>query len=134
MKRFSPRPLPAAVLSLALAAFFSACASGPVTAPADMPPVKIIQKAQEASDVNKYKTALQYYEILRERHGDTGEFLVVAEYEIAFIRYKQKQYAEARLGFEDLLARYGRPGGESLPPQFKVLSEKMLARLAELGH
>ncbi|MDR2471541.1 MAG: hypothetical protein LBD09_05470 [Treponema sp.] len=134
MKRFKLRPLPAAVLSLAFAAFLAACVSGPVTAPDDMPPAKIIQKAQEASDVNKYKTALQYYEILRERHGDTGEFFAVAEYEIAFIRYKQKRYAESRLGFMNLIARYGGPGGESLPPQFKVLSEKMLARLTELGH
>ena len=114
-----------------LVIFFS-CASGPVNAPPETPPAKIIQRAQEAADVNKYRIALQYYEILLERYGNFGEYLAVGEYEIAFIHYKQKRYLRARLGFETLLDRYAE-AGNGLPPQFKVLSEKMLNRLTELG-
>jgi len=118
-------------LTFLLLAFFS-CASGPVDVPPDMPPAKIIQRAQEAADINKYKIALQYYEILLERHSDTEEYLAVGEYEIAFIHYKQKKYTSARQGFTTLLDRYKEPGN-ALPNQFRVLSEKMLARLSELG-
>jgi outer membrane protein assembly factor BamD (BamD/ComL family) len=99
-----------------------------------MPPAKIIQKAQEAADINKYKIALQYYQILRERYGDNEEYLCTAEYEIAFIRYKQRKYADARLGFELLLSRYQQGDGQGLPPQFKILSEKVLAKISERGY
>jgi outer membrane protein assembly factor BamD (BamD/ComL family) len=110
-----------------------ACVSGPVEIPPDMPPVKIIQRAQEASDTNKYKIALQYYEALLERHSDSGEYRCTAEYEIAFIHYKQKKYQEARGEFERLLADYEEPDAELLPPQFKILAEKVLSRITELG-
>ncbi|MDR2314660.1 MAG: hypothetical protein LBE02_09030 [Spirochaetaceae bacterium] len=109
------------------------CVSGPIDIPEDMTPAKIIQNAQKATDVNNYKGALQYYQALLERYGNVGEHLCTGEYEIAFIKYKQKKYAEARQGFENLLALYAEPGGESLPAQFRVLSEKMLSRLAEQG-
>jgi len=121
-----------ALMNLALTLAFFSCASGPVNVPPDMPANKIIQKAQEAADVNKYRLALQYYEVLLERYGDVGEYLAVGEYEIAFIHYKQKRYTVAQQGFIALLNRYREPGN-ALPIQFRVLSEKMLARLSELG-
>jgi outer membrane protein assembly factor BamD (BamD/ComL family) len=111
----------------------TSCATGPVNIPDDMPPAKIIQRAQEASDINKYKIALQYYEALKENYGDSGEYLCTAEYEIAFIHYKQKKYPEARREFEDLLKRYEDVDAALLPPHFKILSEKVLAKLTELG-
>jgi outer membrane protein assembly factor BamD (BamD/ComL family) len=98
-----------------------------------MAPAKIIQKAQEAADINKNKIALQYYEVLLERHSDSPEYLCTAEYEIAFIKYKQKKYGEARIGFELLLSRY-QSNGQSLPPQFKVLAEKVLTKITERGY
>ncbi|MDR2211729.1 MAG: hypothetical protein LBO65_09755 [Spirochaetaceae bacterium] len=112
----------------------ASCVSGPVIIPQDMTPAKIIQRAQEATDVNNYNRALQYYAALLERYGSQGEYLCTGEYEIAFIRYKQRKYSEARRGFENLLALYAEPEGESLPAQFKVLAEKMLSQLAERGH
>jgi len=119
------------LLSFFLLTFFS-CASSQVNVPADMPPNKIIQRAQEAADVNKYRVALQYYEILLERYGNVDEYLAVGEYEIAFIHYKQKRYSRARQGFETLLERYDM-AGNAMPPQFRVLSEKMLSRLSDMG-
>jgi len=113
---------------------FLSCASGPVVVPEDMTPSKIIQRAQEAMDNNKYKVAIQYYQVLMERHGDVNEYYCIAEYEIAFIRYKQKQFAEARRGFEGLLVLYSAEGGDTLPRQFKVLSEKVLAHMDERGY
>lgn len=115
-------------------ALFAGCATGPVDIPDDMPPAKIIQKAQEASDLNKYKTALQYYRTLGERYGSLAEYLCTSEYEIAFIHYKQKKYFEARKGFESLLERYDDVDAELLPPHFKILSEKVLTKITELGY
>jgi outer membrane protein assembly factor BamD (BamD/ComL family) len=103
-----------------------------VDIPEDMPPNKIIQKAQEASDRNRYKIALQYYEALKERYGDTNEYLCAAEYEIAFIHYKQKKYDEARGEFQSLLARYDGVDGQLLPPHYKILSEKVLSKITQL--
>ena len=117
----------------ALVIVFASCASGPVYVPDDMPPSKIIQLAQEATDLNKYKVAIQYYQILLERYGDIKEYYCTGEYEIAFIRYKQKRYSEARRGFENLLALYSTEG-ETLPPQFRVLAERVLARMDEKGY
>ncbi|MCL1813296.1 MAG: hypothetical protein FWG29_07225 [Treponema sp.] len=110
------------------------CVTGPVQVPEDMPPTKIIQRAQEATDDNKYKIAIQYYQILLERYGDINEYYVIGEYEIAFIHYKKKRYTEARKGFEHLLVLYQAEGGETLPPQFRVLSEKVLARMDEKAY
>ena len=122
------------VLSVLIAALlFAACVSGPVQIPLDMPPAKIIQRAQEALDTNKYKIAIQYYEALGERYGDSGEYLCTAEYEIAFIHYKQKRYIEARREFESLLDRYNGVDAEFLPPSFKILAEKVLATISERG-
>jgi outer membrane protein assembly factor BamD (BamD/ComL family) len=114
----------------ALLAFLVSCTTV-VEIPDDMPPNKLIQKAQEATDINKYKVALQYYGALLERYGDSGEYLATGEYEIAFIHYKQRKYALAREEFESLLARYSVPDGEPLPPHFKLLAEKVLSRITE---
>jgi hypothetical protein len=54
-----------------------------------------------------------------------------AEYEIAFIHYKQKKYADARTEFNALLERYRSPGAELLPPQFRRLSTIVLERITE---
>jgi outer membrane protein assembly factor BamD (BamD/ComL family) len=124
--------IPTIFLLAFLASVFS-CISSQVDAPDGLPAAKIIQRAQEAADVNKYKLALRYYEILLERYGYDDEYVAVGEYEIAFIYYKQKKYGSARQGFTELLERYKQPGNR-LPRHFKALSEKMLARLTELGH
>jgi outer membrane protein assembly factor BamD (BamD/ComL family) len=121
------------IIILLLGCMLASCATGPVEIPQDMTAAKIIQRAQEASDTNKYKIALQYYETLKERYGDSGEYLCTAEYEIAFIHYKQKKYPEAQREFRNLLVRYEDVDAALLPPHFQILSEKMLARLAELG-
>jgi outer membrane protein assembly factor BamD (BamD/ComL family) len=113
--------------------FFVSCVSRPVVIPDDMPPAKLIQKAQEASDTNKYGLSLQYYKALEERYGGDAEYLCTAEYEIAFIQYKQKRYPESRAGLERLHARYDAVDAALLPPHFKILAEKVLSKITEKG-
>jgi outer membrane protein assembly factor BamD (BamD/ComL family) len=106
-----------------------ACASGPVVIPQDLSAAELIQRGQEASDRNRYSVSLMYYESILERFPGDLANVCAAEYEIAFIHYKQKKYPEAKDEFTDLLARYDSPDEELLPPQFKILSTKILSKI-----
>ena len=112
------------------ALFFFACQST-VKISEDLSPAELIQRAQEASDRNRYKVALQYYEALYDRNRTNLDLIITAEYEIAFIHYKQKRYAEAREGFTSLLEYYNTPDQALLPQHFKRLSEIVLVRIDE---
>ena len=116
---------------LALVQCLLACATGAVNIPEDLSPAEIIQRAQEASDRNRYGIALQYYEALLERNSTNIDLVCAAEYEIAFIHYKQKKFQTAREKFNALLERYDAPNGEYLPPQFRVLALKVLQTIDE---
>jgi len=94
--------------------------------------MELIQRGQEASDRGRYKISLQYYQTLIERFPFEIDSICAAEYEIAFIHYKQKKYDLAKIEFTDLLERYNTPDEELLPPQFKILSQKIMARIAEI--
>jgi len=117
---------------IALAAFllFSACAST-VNISEELSPAEIIQRAQEASDRNRYKTALQYYRTLLERNRGNIDLVITAEYEIAFIHYKQKKYQQARTELNQVLEYFNTPDEELLPQQFKKLSQIVLDRITE---
>ena len=117
------------ILVILLAA---SCASKPVVIPDDLTVMELIQRAQEASDRNKYKISLQYYDTIIQRFPYDIDSICAAEYEIAFIHYKQKKYEIAKTEFNKLLERYNTPDEELLPSQFKILSQKILARIAEI--
>jgi len=108
-----------------------ACATSADKIPADLSPAELIQRAQEASDHNRYRVALQYYQVLLDRNQDSMDMVCTGEYEIAFIHYKQKKYSQAKEQFHALLERYDTPDAELLPPQFKRLATIVLDRIAE---
>jgi tetratricopeptide (TPR) repeat protein len=116
---------------IAAALCFFACATGTLNIPYELSPSELIQRAQEASDRNRYNYALQYYQALLERNSTNIDLVCTAEYEIAFIHYKQKKYTQARTEFNNLLMRYDMPNGEMLPQQFKLLANKVLERISE---
>ena len=118
------------MLAAALLAF--SCASGPTVIPENLTPAELIQRAQEASDRNRYEVSLLYYEIIIERFPFDIDNIIAAEYEIAFIHYKQKQYETAKAEFNDLLERYNTPDEALLPPQFKILSLKIMEKIEEI--
>ena len=117
---------------LAAALLVFSCATGPSAIPEDLTPAELIQRAQEASDRNKYAVSLQYYETLIARYPYDIDSIIAAEYEIAFIHYKQKKYDIAKAEFTDLLERYNTPDEELLPPQFKILSLKIMDKIEEI--
>jgi outer membrane protein assembly factor BamD (BamD/ComL family) len=118
------------VMALVVCAL-TACASAPFEVPPGLTPAELIQRAQEASDRNRYGRAKQYYEAILIRFPSDSENICTAEYEIAFIFYKQKDYEEAKSGFNKLLLRYNSPDAEALPSQYKVLAGKVLENIAK---
>jgi outer membrane protein assembly factor BamD (BamD/ComL family) len=109
----------------------SACGSSPINISYDLSPAELIQRAQEASDRNRYNTALQYYQALYDRNRSNIDLVITSEYEIAFIHYKQKKYRQSREEFNSLLEYYNSPDAELLPQQYKVLSNIVLQRIEE---
>lgn len=126
-RKKSIRPL---VWGLFLVFSLSAC----TTVPQDIPELsaeELIQRAQEASDKNRFNLALQYYQALYDRNQNSSDWTLTAEYEIAFIHYKQKKYALAREELNVLLSRYDNPDAELMPQQFKRLAAIVLKSIDE---
>ena len=108
------------------------CATGPVEIPDYLTAAELIQRGQEASDRNRFNIALQYYHAVLERFHYSLGYVCAAEYEIAFIYYKQKRYEASKAAFHALLERYNSPDAELLPPQFRILSHIVLAKIEEI--
>jgi len=118
------------VFSFLTALFLSACAST-INISEDLSPAELIQRAQEASDRNRYNAAMQYYQALRERNKNNIDLIITAEYEIAFIHYKQSKYDLAREELNKVLEYYNTPDEVLLPQQFKRLSQIVLKSIEE---
>ena len=116
--------------ALGIVLFLCACVTT-VVIPYDLSPAELIQRGQEAADRNRFNVALQYYEALRDRNRDSLDLVITAEYEIAFIHYKQRDFPQARAGFNAILEHYESPDAELLPQQFRRLAEVVLARIDE---
>jgi outer membrane protein assembly factor BamD (BamD/ComL family) len=117
-------------LSAFIIGLFSACVSA-ANISEELSPAELIQRAQEASDKNRYNTALQYYQVLHERNRSNIDLIITAEYEIAFIHYKQKKYNQAKSGLNAVLDYYNTPDEELLPQHFKRLARIVLERIDE---
>jgi len=110
----------------------SCVSTGPVEIPDGLTAAELIQRGQEASDRNRYEVSLQYYEAVVERFPFDIDNVIAAEYEIAFIHYKQKNYELSKTEFNALLERYNTPDQELLPAQYKILSNIVLGKIAEI--
>ena len=120
----------AAVAAALFAVFLSvSCATKLPPIPENISSAEIIQKAQERSDLNDWKGAQYYYKALLEKFPDDQALVVTATYELAFIEYKQGHYEAARAGFTAVLEKYASPEGSTLPQTWKILTEKVMAKL-----
>jgi outer membrane protein assembly factor BamD (BamD/ComL family) len=118
------------ILLVAICALsLSACATRKLVIPAGLSQEKLVQLAQEESDKNKYNTAAQYYNAILERFPDDIAAVCGAQYEIAFIHYKQKRYTEAEEEFNALIDRYSAPDGDLLPQKYYILSNITLENI-----
>ncbi len=126
-RAFFAAAIPAAVIVLAV----SGCRTvpEPSSIPLETSVLDLSQKGQESIDVNNYKAAEVYYQLIIDRYGNDPAALTSAEFEIAHMRFKKKKYAEARPMYERIIARYAAEGGAQLPPKYLVLARNDLARI-----
>ncbi|GAB6390628.1 MAG: putative lipoprotein [Treponematales bacterium] len=115
---------------LAAVLFVCSCASVPVVISEGLTSEELIQWGQEAVNRSRYGQALEYYNAVIERFPMDLEVICAAEYEIAFIYYKQGKYEEARRKFNSLLVRYEVADAEILPQQYRILANKVLERMS----
>ncbi|GHV75698.1 hypothetical protein AGMMS49942_05190 [Spirochaetia bacterium] len=120
--------LPALLLC---AVFALSCSSVPTNIPDTITPAKLVQRAQEASDRNRYKLSLGYYEEILKRFPEDNDYVCAAEYEIGFIHYKQRKYDIAGSELRELLGKYDQSDAELLPPQYKILANIVIAKIDE---
>jgi outer membrane protein assembly factor BamD (BamD/ComL family) len=111
--------------------FLISCASKPVVIPSDATAEKLIQLAQEESDKNRYENAMKYYRAVIDAYPSRIDSICAAEYEIAFIHYKQKKYGEAKNELSQLLTRYDNPEAETYPVQYKILADIVIKTIEE---
>lgn len=93
--------------------------------------MEIFQRAQEAVDQERWELGLRYYREFIRRFPDDRGAIMEAEYEIAFIAYKQGDYATAQERFEAILSAYEADQARALPEWPRVLSERLLEIIEE---
>lgn len=115
-----------------LALFFS-CASIPKEEkiPLDTEVIDLIQKAQEAFEINNYRGAKKWYQIILNRFGDSTAIRVEAEYEIAHILTKQRKWKDAYNLLKRVIEQYETKGGMKLPPEFYKLAKMDLEKVVK---
>jgi outer membrane protein assembly factor BamD (BamD/ComL family) len=118
-------------ISLVFPLFLASCLSKPTVIPLDANAEKLIQLAQEEYDKNQYDNAMEYYRAVIDRYPSRIDSICAAEYEIAFIHYKQKKYGEAKDELNQLLIRYEHPEAETYPNQYKILAGIVIKRIEE---
>lgn len=120
----------AAILCAALSLFGAGCMSvpDPASIPADSSVAELSQLGQSALDANNYKAAEVYYQTIIDRYGTDMGAVTAAEFEIAHLRVKKNDWADAKPRLEAIIARYETTGGADLPPEYLVLARNDLAR------
>ena len=99
--------------------------------PEDSSAADLTQKAQEAFDAGNYRAARVYYEVILKRFADDESVCVAAEYEIAHLHIKKRQWKEAYTILEKIIAQYEGPMAMHLPPDYYKLAKIDHARAAE---
>lgn len=120
------------LLSVVFVLIIAGCQSAPEEIPPNLSQMEMFQRAQEAADEDDYDQALRYYQEFIARYPDDESSIIEAEYEIAFIAYKQERYDEALSGFNAILASYDDGTGRQLPEWPRVLSARLIERIDEL--
>lgn len=99
--------------------------------PEDTTAADLTQKAQEAFDASNYRAAHAYYQIILNRFSTDESICVAAEYEIAHLYIKKKNWNAAYTLLDKLITKYEGPIGMHLPPDYYKLAKIDYARAAE---
>ena len=99
--------------------------------PEDANAADLTQKAQEAFDAGNYRAARVYYETILKRFADDESACIAAQYEIAHLHIKRRQWKDAYTILEKIIAQYEGPMAMHLPPDYYKLAKIDYARAAE---
>ena len=99
--------------------------------PEDSTPADLTQKAQESFDSGNYRAARIYYEVILKRFAADESACVAAEYEIAHLHIKKRQWKDAYTILEKIIAQYEGPQAMHLPPDYYKLAKIDHARATE---
>ena len=111
----------------------TACQSAPPI-PADATADVYFQRAQSDSDSGQFDEAMKVYQDFLTSHPDANnENLFSARYEVAFLYLKKDMLAEAKTGFESILADFNNLDKSAGAPSWvKILSQKKLQEVNDL--
>jgi tetratricopeptide (TPR) repeat protein len=110
------------------------CTSAPPEIEPGLQPREYFQRAQDASEADKYKLAVYYYEAFLEAYPEERDRGLWAEYEIALLYEKMGELKQSLRLCDALLARYLSADAQDYPPGPQILAEKVKARIeAALG-
>ncbi len=101
----------------------------PATIPLDMSAAELSQKGQNAFDQSNYKASEVYYQLIIDRFPDSPDLIVAAEFEIAHLRIRRKDWGDAKTRLDAIIARYETTGGAGLPPEYLVLAKNDLTKI-----
>ena len=111
----------------------SGCRGVPKEIPSDLQPEEYFKNAQSVMvDWGNYKAALFYYEEFIKRFPDMQGKIIEAEYEIAFIHYRRKNYDEAETRLNMILNKYKTSESAYYQEWPRILSEKLLEKIKKL--
>ncbi|WP_428770952.1 hypothetical protein V1L52_03665 [Treponema sp. HNW] len=117
------------VLVIAVLLTLTACQTVPTSVPEGISEAELLQLGQAALDNSNYKAAEFYYGKVIELYGSNISSVVAAEYELAHIKIKRKNFSAAKPALERILAYYDDPQTAMvLPPAYKKLVRIDLAK------
>lgn len=117
------------VILIAALTALTACQTVPTSVPEGISEAELLQLGQTAFDNSKYKAAEFYYTKVIELYGSDISSLVAAEYELAHLKIKRKDFSAAKPELQRILAYYDDPQTAlALPPAYKKLVLTDLAK------
>jgi outer membrane protein assembly factor BamD (BamD/ComL family) len=110
---------------LACVLFFFSCASVPTESdiPQNLSPAELAQQAQNNFDLGSVETAQVYYQTILHRFADDPVAVASAEFELAHIKIKKKQWSEALVLLDALIEKYDNDTLYELPRSYLKLAE-----------
>jgi len=114
-----------------LSIFLVSCSSVPENIPTDLSASELIQLAQSSFDKDNKKAAQAYYEAVIIRFGDNKSVLIEAEYEIAHMKIKEKNWDGAIPDLVRIISYYENDTTRTLPYEYKTLAEIDLAKVPD---
>lgn len=120
------------ILTILMALMFFSCSTYNTVVEGEWTEEQFFKTAQQAYDNDKYSEALFFYQVYLLRYPQNHSKGIAAEYERAFVLFKQGEYDQSELYFKAILDKYQTsPYAYLYPEAYKVLSERVLANIHE---